>query len=166
MGRSRFVASLIVVAGIFLSFFGSFVTTDPPVAGVTRWSPFEIVRQMYHGELPSPDCERCNQPLVRSFLALPLDVTAEYLLMVFALVALYCRRRPDLVVWIAFVGICLGMGGMWSVGTRLSFRNTFYGPIGSSGHVYYRELLIVYILVMLALLLISLELNSGELHDS
>jgi phosphatidylglycerophosphate synthase len=166
LGRSRFVASLIVVAGIFLSFFGSFVTTDPPVAGMTHWSPFKIVLQMYYGELPSPDCERCNEPVVRSFLALPLEVMAEYPLMIFALVALYCHRRPDLIVWIAFVGIGLGLGGMWSVGTRLSFQSTFYGPIGSSGHVYYRELLIVYIVVMLALLLISLELNSGEFHDN
>jgi len=162
LSRERLIAFAIVVAGILLSFFGSFVTTDPPVAGMVRWAPFHIVVQMYYGVLPSPDCERCGVPLVRSVFALPLEVTAEYLLMVFALIALYLRRPPRLILSIAIVGTFLGIGATWSVGTRLSFQETFYGLPGHGGHVHYGHLLIVYVVVMVALLLISAELLDQE----
>ena len=80
---SRFLALSIVAAGI-LTFFYPFVTTDPPVAGAARWSSFGIVLQMYNGVLPAPVCERCGEPLIRTFLALPLLVTIEYFFMVAA----------------------------------------------------------------------------------
>jgi hypothetical protein len=116
---------------------------------------------MYKGVLPFPVCERCGEPSVRSLLALPLWITAQYFLMVLALVALCFRRSSKVLLTIAAVGIYEGVRGGWDVGTRLEFLGTFFG-LSRSGHVHYGELLVAHVMVMGALLLVSLELRDQE----
>jgi hypothetical protein len=131
----RALAFFIVVAGIF-TFFYSSVTTDPPIAGVVRWSPVNIVVQMHNGMLPSPVCERCGEPLVRSLLALPLSITVQYLLMGLALIVLCFRRSSKILISIAIVGIYTSLRGGWGVAARLEFLATFFG-LSRRGHVHY-----------------------------
>jgi hypothetical protein len=80
MGPKRRSLALVVVAGGILTFFVPLVSTYPPVLQITDWSPFNIVRQMYLGHLPQPICERCGEPVIRSLLALPFDITVVYAL--------------------------------------------------------------------------------------
>jgi hypothetical protein len=154
---SRFLALSIVAAGI-LTFFYPFVTTDPPVAGAARWSSFGIVLQMYNGVLPAPVCERCGEPLIRTFLALPLLVTIEYFFMVAAGLALCSNKSARLTVWIAAFGIYNCLRGEYGVATRLEFEGTFFG-LSRSGHVVHGGLLAAHLVVMVALFLASLDLR-------
>jgi phosphatidylglycerophosphate synthase len=161
LGRQRSLALSIVIAGI-LTFFGSFVTIDPPVAGMTQWSPFKIVLQMYYGALPSPPCERCGEPLIRSILALPLMVTLDYVLMAAALFVLCFSRQSKAIFYIAIIGTCFSGSSLWRIATRLEFQETFYGT-AAGGHVGYGALLVTHVVVMGALLLVSLQaLQKGD----
>ena len=159
LGRKRLLALSIVAAGM-LTFFCAFVTTDPSVASKSRWSPLDMVLQMYRGTLPAPVCERCSDPLTRSFLALPLQVAGEYLLLVFVLLAVCCRWPAKVVLSSALIGVynSIRMNG---VGTCLEFKATFYG-FSDHGQVQYSELIAAHVVVMVALFLVSLELLEEE----
>lgn len=116
---------------------------------------------MDKGVLPSPVCERCGQPFVRSLLALPLAVTVQYLLMGLALIVLCFRRPSKILISIAIAGIYSSLRGGWGVATRLEFLGTFFG-LSRRGHVHYNELIVTHIVLMVALLLVSLELLDQE----
>jgi len=144
-----------------VTFFYPFVTTDPPVAGAMRWSPFAIVLRMYSGVLPTPICERCGEPVVRALLALPFLVTVEYLFMMAAGVALCSLKSARVIIWIAAFGIYNCLRGEYGVGTRLEFEETFFG-LSRSGHVHYGGLLAAHLVVMVALVLASLDLRDEQ----
>ena len=159
LGTSRVLCLSIVTAGI-LTLFYPFVTTDPLVAGTARWSPFDIVLQMYNGVLPAPICERCGDPLIRTVLALPLIITVEYILMVVVLLALCFRMRTRITSGIAMAGGWIAFRG-WGVATRLEFEGTFFG-LSRAGHVHYGGLVAAHLVVMVALFFASLELRDEE----
>jgi hypothetical protein len=92
LGSRRHALALIVVVGGVFTFFAPLVSTHPPVVQTTHWSPSNIGRQVYLGNLPQPICQRCGEAMVRSLLALPLDGTAVYVLMIVALVVLCFRE--------------------------------------------------------------------------
>jgi hypothetical protein len=158
---SRFIALSIVAAGI-LTFFWPLVTTDPAVAGTTRWSCLDIVRQMYNGALPTPACERCGEPWVRALLALPYWVTAEYLLLLAALIIL-CLRMPAVLVALTAIAGVLSCyeGWYWRGFVPWNFEETFFGSSGH-GHVHYGGLLVTNLVIMAALLLAALDLRDEE----
>lgn len=152
---TRFIALSVLAVGL-LTFFYPLITTDPLVAGVTRWSPFEIVVQMYNGVLPPPICERCGEPAIRALLAVPFWVIFEYLLMVVALVILGLRMPVRIVTWISVAALYSALRGRLS--TRLEFEGTFFG-LSRHGHVYDGALLAAHLVVMGVLFLASLDLS-------
>jgi hypothetical protein len=159
-GTSRALALSIVIAGI-LTFFYPFITTDPPVGSVTRWSCFDIVLQMYNGVLPPPICERCGEPIVRTLLALPFMVTVEYALLIAALLALSSTRPAKAIRGIVLFGVYAFFRGEWGTGTRMEFERTFFG-LRRRGHVHYSGLLVTQLIVMAILFLASLDLRDEE----
>jgi hypothetical protein len=147
----RLLALFIVAVGL-LTFFWPFVTTDPPVGGISRWSCLTIVEQMYKGALPTPACERCGEPSARVLLALPFTVLLDYLFMIAAATAACSGRSARLLMGIALLGAysCLRS---WGVGTRLAFEGKFFGF--RQGHVHYSGLLAAHLVVLLALFLVA-----------
>jgi len=159
-GTSRALAFSIVIAGI-LTFFFPFVRTDPPVAGLARWSCLDIVLQVYNGLLPRPICERCGEPAVRVFFALPLTVTLEYVLLIVALLVLLSAKPAKILYGIVLFGVYLFLRGEWGIATRWGFEETFFG-ISRRGHVHYSGLLVVHLVVMGVLFLACLDLRDEE----
>jgi hypothetical protein len=133
--RRRTLALMVSMLGI-LTLFVPLVTVDPPVLGATHWSAFNIVWETYQGRLPHPSCERCGEPLVRAFLALPVAVTVEYLILTFIFFALCSSCSPRTVVGVALFGICITTQWVWHHTTRTEFRETFYelrnGDVGTN----------------------------------
>jgi hypothetical protein len=159
---NRLLALFIVIIGV-LTVFDASVTTDPPVAGVVRWSPCSIVLQMYRGVLPSPICGRCGEPWVRALVALPFWVMIQYLLLLLALVALCLRAPSKVIILISFVGLCSSLRA-WSpvsVATRLEFHDTFFGSY-RGGQVHFGELMFTNVVVMALLLMVSLDVRDQE----
>ena len=153
-GLSQRASALLVIAIGLLTFFLPLITVDPPVLDTTHWSAFDIVRQMYRGNLHAPPCERCGVPLVRAFVALPAPVTAIYLMLVVALVPLLVPYAMNTVAAIS------GLGGiaslyLWRRGTAWAFEDTFYGHWSDLRHVHYAWLQLALLGVMVALFLIA-----------
>lgn len=165
LGSRRRALALIVVGGGVLTFFAPLVSTHPPVVQTTHWSPFNIVRQIYLGNLPQPICQRCGEPMVRSLLALPLDVTAVYVLMIVALVVLCFREGTAALARTALIGICFSLHtymprGGTNFDTKREFEWTFYGHPKSlepsvNGPVFYGWLTVALLTVMVALVYIA-----------
>src|SRR5262249_25522679 len=64
---------------------------------------------MYKGNLHTYECERCGEPQIRALTALPVSITAIYVLMVAALLPLTVPYALDTVAAIA------GLGGIISL---------------------------------------------------
>ena len=167
MGPKRRSLALIVVVGGILTFFVPLVSTHPPVWQTTDWSSFDIVRQMYLGHLPRPSCERCGEPMIRSLLALPFEVTVVYGLMFSALVVLCLRKTAATLAWIGIVGVIFSLDtyilqGGTNFAAKWGFEWTFYGQpqsLGPSakGPVSYGWLTIALLTVMVALVFIAIR---------
>ena len=155
-GKSKLLALCIAVTGI-LTFFTKSITTDPTVANLTRWSPVDIVLQMYQGALPAPNCERCGEPFIRTALALPIWVTAEYFLLAAIVVGLCFRWHPRAILFLAVAAVYNSFALM-RVGTELEFHRTFYRFSHQAGLVHYGQLVAEHVLVAIALFLTSLEI--------
>jgi hypothetical protein len=155
-GKSKLLALCIAVAGI-LTFFTKSVSTDPAVANLTRWSPLDIVLQMYQGALPAPNCERCGEALIRTVLALPVWVTAEYFLLVAVVVGLCFRWHPRAILSLAVLAVYNSFA-LRRVGTELEFHWAFYRSSRQGGRVHYGELVAEHVIVAIALFLTSLEI--------
>ena len=155
--RSRSLACLVAFVGI-LTFFVPLVTTDTPVADTSRWSAFTIVMKMYEGRLPEPICERCGEPVIRSLLALPFDVSVNYLLLALALLALAFPKAPGFFRTIVFFGSMLDLFDRLKFHSlRWGFEETFYGRMYfSPGPVHYRWLTDLLLIVMVVLFVISI----------
>jgi hypothetical protein len=134
------------------------VTVEPPVANAARWSPVGIVFQMYKGVLPTPTCERCGEPLVRSVVALPFTVTVIYLLMVGALVLVSIPYAARITAGVGALGALEALY-LGRIGTRLAFHETFYGYLGG-GNVHYGWLQFILFSAMAALCIVSLRGDS------
>ena len=95
-----------------VTFFIPLIAINPPVLETTHWSAFRTVYRMYEGRLPEPVCERCGEPLFRSLLALPFEVTVAYVLLVCALAALFFPESPKILTVVDTIGslLCLHMG--------------------------------------------------------
>jgi len=166
---------MVVVGGI-LTFFVPLVSTHPPVLQTTNWSPFDIVRQMYLGHLPQPTCERCGDPMVRSLLALPFDVTVVYGLMVSALGALCFRKTAAAPAWIGLVGVIFSLDtymlrGGTNFAAKWGFEKTFYGQPQSlepsaRRPVFYGWLTIALLLVMCALVFVATREDLDVTHEN
>jgi hypothetical protein len=156
---SRSLAFSIVMVGL-LSFFWPLVAIDPPVAGVRRWSCFEIVQRMYGGDLPAPICETCDDPRIRALLALPFAVATGYCFTLAAALALCIRKSARAVIAISLIGGYGWIRGGWTIGSRLEFQRTFFGP--GQGHVHYGALPALQIAVMGLLFLVALDLRDEE----
>jgi hypothetical protein len=131
LGPRRHTLAVSLLVGGILTFFLPLISIDPPVFHTSHWSPFDVVKQMYLGHLLQPICERCGEPMIRTFLALPFDVTVVYGLMLSALVAVWLRRAT-LLAWIGILGACLSLGtymfrGGANFATKWEFETTFYG---------------------------------------
>jgi hypothetical protein len=135
----RLLMLIVVIAGI-LTFFLPLISVDPPVVGRRLWSPFKVVEEAYDGNLSQPVCERCAEPAVKAFVALPLDVTIIYLLILSTLVPISVPYGSEIVSGIAalagIASLYLGKGRM----TAHVLADTLYGPghfTGSArtGHV-------------------------------
>lgn len=116
---------------------------------------------MYNGLLPRPICERCGEPAVRVFFALPLTVTLEYVLLIVALLVLLSAKPAKILYGIVLFGVYLFLRGEWGIATRWEFEETFFG-ISRRGHVHYSGLLVVHLVVMGALFLACLDLRDEE----
>lgn len=154
-GRNRKAQGLLVIAIGISSFFAPLVTVDPPVAGLAHWSEFDIVRQMYNGNLPAPTCERCGEPLIRSLVAIPFTITSIYVLMVVALWPLSVPYASKTVASIAAIGAAQSLY-LHRAGTRWSLEDTFYRD-HRVGHVHYGMLQFALFAVMLVLFLVSID---------
>ena len=137
------------------------MTVDRRVIDTTHWSAFKIVSEMYLGNLHADTCERCGEPSIRALLALPVAITATYLLMVVALVPLSAPYALNTVAAIA------GLGAMNSLylsrsATAWAFEKTFYGRASGVGHVHYFGLQLTLFVVMAALFLIAIGGDSGD----
>jgi hypothetical protein len=157
---SRSSALLVIVVGL-LTFFVPLVTVDRPVVGRTHWSAFNIVWEMYQGNLHADNCERCGEPPVRALLALPVSITAIYMLMIVALVPLSVPYASNTLASIS------GFGGIVSLylsrrGTAWAFEETFYGRISSVRHVHYFLLQLALLGVMAGLFLIAIGGDSAK----
>jgi hypothetical protein len=154
-GRNRKAQGLLVIAIGISSFFAPLVTVDPPVAGLAHWSEFNIVRQVYAGNLPAPTCERCGEPLIRSLVAIPFTITSIYVLMVVALWPLSVPYASKTVASIAAIGAAQSLY-LHRAGTRWSIEDTFYRD-HRVGHVHYGMLQFALFAVMLVLFLVSID---------
>ncbi len=158
--RRRTLSFMVIVVGM-LTFFVPLVTTNPPVIEMSRWSAFTIVMRMYEGKLPEPICERCGEPLIRSFLALPLMISVNYALMVLALVALCFPRSPGFLRGLSLSGGLYNLTDLRWQNTKWEFKETFYGQtyLRSAGHVHYHWLTDPLLVVMVTLFIISLKMD-------
>lgn len=164
MGPKRRSLALMLVVGGILTFFVPLVSTHPPVLQTTDWSPFDIVQQVYLGHLPQPICERCGEPMIRSLLALPFDVTVVYGLMLSALGAI-CFRRSAALAWIGIAGVAVSLNtymlnGGTNFAAKWDFEWTFYGQPQSlkpsaNGPVFYGWLTIALLMVMCAVVFVA-----------
>jgi hypothetical protein len=143
-----------------VTFFIPLIAINPPVLETTHWSAFRTVYRMYEGRLPEPVCERCGEPLVRSLLALPFEMTVAYLLLVCALVALFFPESPKVLTAVGTIGslLCLHMG----VATDWAFEETFYGAFFHVRRVHDFWLVTTLLAVMLSLVYISLTVSLGS----
>ena len=167
LGRKRRSMALLVVTAGILTFFVPLVSTHPPVLQTTDWSPFDIVRQMYLGRLPQPICERCGEPIIRSLLALPFQVTLVYGLMLSALAVLCRRATAAALAWIGIIGVVFSLDtymlrGGTNFAAKWGFEWTFYGQPQSlepsaQGPVLYGWLTIALLTVMVALVFIAVR---------
>ena len=113
-----------------LTFFFPLVSIDRPFEGRARWSPFNVVDEMYQGRLPKPTwCERCGEPMVSSLVALPFDVSLNYLMLVLALVALRFSESPGLLGGLAFIAAMKSGWAQNSHSTARGFAATLQCPI-------------------------------------
>ena len=75
LGKRRKSLAFFVVALGIISFFWPLITTDPPVLGKTQWSAWNVVCQIYQGNLPnrklSDTCERCDRQWVLALFYVP-----------------------------------------------------------------------------------------------
>jgi hypothetical protein len=157
----RWSALLVIALGL-ATFFLPLVTVDPPVLNTTHWSPFDIVRQMYEGNLPAPVCERCGEPWVRALASLPAPVTAIYLLMLAALLPLLSPYATNTLAAISIFG---GMGSLylWRDPIASDFERTFYGHLSDVRHVHYGLLQLALLGTMGALFLIARNDESARI---
>jgi len=177
LGPKRRTMAILVAIGGCLTFFLPLISTHPPVFFTSHWSPFDIVRQMYLGHLPQPVCERCNEPVPRSCMALPILVDSIYGLMLCALVVAWFRNSRRL-AWIGIVGAWLSLGTyMFRYGTNFAtkweFETTFYGQpqslnSSSEGPVLYGWLTLALLAVMAALVFIAVreDIDAKRSRDS
>ncbi len=156
----RVLGFLIVICGL-CTMLVPLITVRPPVAHLARWSPMAVVVEMYKGNLPSPTCERCGEPLIRSLVALPFELTMIYLLALGSLIPLSCRNGSRGLTVMAGLGVLLALG-LGGLSTRLEFRDTFYGPMGTHGEVHYGWLQFVLFSVMAGLCGVSLTRESTD----
>jgi len=146
--RRRSLAFLAIVAGL-LTFFLPLVTTHPAVMGRSHWSPWNISRQIYEGNLPP---------------SIPLMATVSYLLLMVAFGALCLTSSRDVLAKIAIFGFFTSW--FWR-GDRRSFEVLFYGDVhyevtryhylGIVSHVGFGDLTIVLLGAMGSLLYIALK---------
>jgi hypothetical protein len=156
LGRRRKSLALLAVGGGLLTFFVPLITIDPPVLETNHWSAFSIVTSMYEGKLSQPVCERCGEPLIRSLLALPIEVSVVYLLFGFSLVALCFSQSSKMLAVLGSVGsmVCLNSG----YAATWAFEETFYGRIMSRvRHVHDWEFVTVLLALMLSIVYVSLK---------
>ena len=160
----RALAFLIVICGL-CTLLVPLITVKPPVAHLARWSPMAVVVEMYRGNLPSPDCERCGEPLIRSLVALPFELTMIYLLALGSLIPLSSRNGSRGLTVMAGLGalLSLGLGGLANgLATRSEFHRTFYGSMGGRGEVHYGGLQLALFIVMAGLCVVSLPRESTD----
>jgi hypothetical protein len=160
LGRRRRALALVVIGIGLVTFFIPLIAINPPVLETTRWSAFRTVYLMYEGRLPEPVCERCGEPLVRSLLALPFEVSVAYLLLVCALGTLFFAESPRTLCVIGAIGslFCLRMG----IATNWAFEQTFYGTFFHVRRVHDFQLVTTLLAVMLFLVYISLTDSLGS----
>jgi hypothetical protein len=156
----RSSALLVLVLGL-LTFFVPLVTVDRPVLDTTHWSAFKIVWEMYRGNLHADTCERCGELPVRALLALPVTITATYLLMVVAPVPLSVPYALDTVAALAELGAINSLY-LSRRATALAFEETFYGRASDVRHVHYVGLQLTLFGVMAALFLIAISGDSAK----
>lgn len=161
LGMSARPSALLVIVLGLLTFFVPLVAIDRPVLDTTHWSAFAIVREMYNGNLHADTCERCGEPSIRALLALPVAITATYLLMVVALLPLSVPYALNTVAGIAGLG---AINSLYLSGhaTAWAFEETFYGQASGVGHVHYFGLQLTLFGVMAALFLIAIGGNSAK----
>jgi len=156
LGRRRRLLALLAVGAGLLTFFVPLITIDSPVLGTTHWSAFSTVTSMYEGKLSQPVCERCGEPLIRSLLALPIEISVVYLLFGCALVALCFSESSKILAVLGSIGsiVCLNAG----YATTWAFEETFYGRIISRvRRVHDWAFVTVLLALMLSIVYVSLK---------
>jgi hypothetical protein len=151
----RLSALLVITLGL-LTFFIPLVTVDPPVLDKTHWSAFDMVRQMYQGNLHAPACERCGERVVRALVALPFLVSSIYALMIAALLPLSVPYAMNTLAAISGIGVA-GSLSLWRNATAWAFEDTFYGRSSRVRHVHYGSLQFALFGVMVALFIIAIS---------
>ena len=157
MDTDKRLAFLVIAIGL-ATFFVPLVSTDPPVSRTAHWSAFKIVQEMYRGNLPPPPCERCDEPVIRAFLALPFSVTLAYSVLILALVSLCFPGLPRALSWMALGAAYMSLRS-WGWFGKFEFEETFYGFSVSKGHISYHSLVLANLLALVAFGLIAREIS-------
>jgi hypothetical protein len=96
--RRKWLALLVIAIGI-CTFFLPMVILDTPLLNRTEWSALNIVSKVYEHKLPVQG-GRLDEGLI--------EIALIYLLMPFALMALYLPGPPKALMVISGIGFVLG----------------------------------------------------------
>lgn len=107
--RTKQFASLLIALGL-CSFFLPMVILDSPVLNRTEWSALNIASKVYDGKLPTPG---------GSFDLGLIEVAMIYMLMPFALVAIYRPGPPKALKIISWTGVVLVVSLHFYLGPQL-----------------------------------------------
>lgn len=119
LGEKRKQLALLVIAIGICTFFMPMVILDPPVMNRTEWSALDIALKIYERKLPVPEGQFDDQLL---------QIALIYVLMVFALVALYLPGPPKALMVISTIGFAFSYVANW-------WTSTFHWTFGYYGHM-------------------------------
>ena len=96
------------------------VTVDPPLMNRTEWSALNIATKVYQRKLPVPR---------GSFDEGLIEIALTYLLMPFALMALYIPGPPNALKVVSSIGFVLGsLARFWHHAFMYTFGWEYFGP--------------------------------------
>jgi hypothetical protein len=163
--RRRILAYLVITIGLY-TFFSPLISIDQSVLDKNQWSAWNIVWQVYEGNLPDKgvgrECERCGQRWVGVLWAVPKEYPIVYLLMPVALFAVGYYRSQRMLTILAGIGAAIAWEELkWNIAGQ-ELGETFFGtPLAPPAHT--AKLTLALLAVMGALLVIALNPDLDEM---
>jgi hypothetical protein len=120
LGKRRKQLALLVIAIGIYTFLVPMVVLDPPVLNRTEWSALNIASNIYERQLPVPGGS-IDEGLI--------EIALTYLLMPFALMALYLPGPPKALKVTSGIGFVLGsLARFWHHAFMYTFGWEYFGP--------------------------------------